>query len=199
MSQHGNGDVAERRDVHPRKTVLLVHHPGTYLPHAANLTLLRSPYSFLPILRRETEAQRYKVACISYSFRDQSLEYWCMPVISVQEQLREAGGLLPVGGQFGAYSEFQTSLNYRTRLCVKNKAMRKISRVQTGGVPARHPRQQSHQDKVPQAATPLPMHTSIKQLDTSDPSQTQAPRHIFMYQSLGPAQILGVYTITNIN
>lgn len=115
----------QRRDVHPRKTVLLVHHPGTYLPQAANLTLLRSPYSFLPILRRETEAQKYN------SFRDQSLGYWCMPVISVQEQLRETGGLPPVGGQLGAYSEFQASLNYRTRHCVKNKEMRKIGRVQT--------------------------------------------------------------------
>lgn len=129
LSKHGNGDVAERRDVHPRKTVPLVCHPGTYLPHAANLTLFRSPNSFLPILRWETEAQKYKVACVSYGSRDQSLGYWCMSVISVQEQLREAGGLPPVGGQFGAYSGFQTSLNCRTRLCVKNKEMKKISRV----------------------------------------------------------------------
>jgi hypothetical protein len=57
----------QRRDVHPRKTVLLAHHPGA---HAANLTLLRSPYSILPILRQETEAQKYKVACVSYSFKE---------------------------------------------------------------------------------------------------------------------------------
>lgn len=66
MSQHGNGDrdgdVAERLDVRPRKAVLLAHHPGTYLPHAANFALLRSPCSFHPILGRETEAQKYKVA-----------------------------------------------------------------------------------------------------------------------------------------
>lgn len=96
LSQHGNGDrdgdVAERLDVHPRKTILLAHHPGTYLPHAANLTLLRSPFSFHPILGRETEAQKYKVACVSYSFREQILGYWCMPVISVQEQLRQEDG-----------------------------------------------------------------------------------------------------------
>lgn len=70
LSQHGNGDVAERRYVHPRKTILLAPHPATHLPHAANLTLLRSPYRFLPILRQETEAQKYKVACVSYSFRE---------------------------------------------------------------------------------------------------------------------------------
>lgn len=96
LSQHGNGDVAERRDVHPRKTVLLAHHPGTYLPHAANLTLLRSPCSFRPILGRETEAQKYKVDCVHYSFREQSLGYWCMPVISVQEQLRQEDGHLNI-------------------------------------------------------------------------------------------------------
>lgn len=36
LSQCGNGDVAQRRDVPPRKTFPVTHLPGTYLLHAAN-------------------------------------------------------------------------------------------------------------------------------------------------------------------
>lgn len=44
----------------------------------------------LPIHWRETEAQRYKMAWLShYNAREQSLACWCMPIISVQEQLRQ--------------------------------------------------------------------------------------------------------------
>lgn len=50
---------------------LPITQAGTYLLPAANLSLLRSSYGFLPICRWETEAQRYKMACLShYSFKE---------------------------------------------------------------------------------------------------------------------------------
>lgn len=60
LSQCGNGDVAERRDVHPRKTVLVTSRPGTYSLHTANVTVLRGSYGFSPyslVGNRNTEIQ----------------------------------------------------------------------------------------------------------------------------------------------